>query len=100
MKTVVEGKYLDLISQGEKENQTEEREFANERALLHVRGAVLKTRELLADAKKKVKICAKAEPYVLQAEIDAILEVDALEVAIDLSEKIRVERFGEETAKK
>jgi len=93
MKKISEVKYLDLISQGVEENQKEEREFANDDAKLHVQGSILATKKELSVAKKELLTSQKAIPYNLQAEINATLKVDELEVALELASRIVAVRF-------
>lgn len=86
-------KYLEMISQNAKDANKEAKEFAAEEAKLQVEASILETKRAKADAERKLKAAQRAEPYVLQDEIDLVVEIEAMDTALKVAKEIFTTRF-------
>lgn len=86
-------KYLDLISQSQKEVDTAQLEFRAQEAALSVDSAILETKKQIASKKIELANAQRAIPYSLNRELEVVTEIEQLEKGLAFAEQVKVERF-------
>lgn len=86
-------KYKDLINQSSADIAQEELDLKVQTTKSDLEVIAATNRRDLAAAKRKVIEAQRAYPYSIQAELDAIKEVDSLQKGLDFVEKVLTERF-------
>lgn len=85
--------YLQKISLSKEEKDQKALGSVVRRALIHVDSDLLKTEEALAEAEAKLERAESAQPFSLQAVLNAEVEVENIQEVLERANRIKTRLF-------